>query len=327
MRIGLKTPTAGGSTTAEYAVRAEERGYHSIWQDELWGDNPFVDLAVAAHQTTDIRLGTAIVNVYSRSPAVIAMGANSLDRVSDSRLLVGIGASTPKAIEDLHGMSYERPVRRTHETVELLDAFLGGAGPVDYEGEVFQVADVPALDADVPIYNAALGPANRRATGRLCDGWLPNNVPFSNLSSAFETVAAAAREADRDPAAIEVAPWIHVAVDDEEPAAARDLVRGTVAYYVGSSEASETAVGAVYPEAAERVASAWRAGDRDDARATVTAEMVDDLGCAGTTAAVRDRLRWILEETPTDLPIVDVPAGASEATIDRTIAAVAPESL
>ena len=327
MRLGLRLPSTADRSASDFAVRAEELGYESVWQGELWGANAFAELAAVATRTNEVRLGTAIVNVYSRTPAVLAMGAASLDRLSGGRAILGLGVSTPTAIEGLHGMGFERPIRRTVEAGELVAAFLGGEGTVEYDGEVFEAADFPALDADVPVYNAALGPANRRATGRAFDGWLPNNVPFSNVGSAFETIAGTAREAGRDPDAIEIAPWVHVAVDDDDPGAARDLVRGTVAYYVGSGEGYEAAVGAVYPEAAERIASAWRGGDRDAARASVTDELVADLGCAGTTEDVREQLRRVVDETPVDLPIVNVPAGADDAVVERTVTAVAPEAL
>ena len=197
MAIGLMLPETADAGGAEFAVRAEGRGYESVWQGELWGENSFAEMAAVAERTSDVRIGTGIVNVFSRSPAVLAMGANSLDRLSDGRFVLGVGVSTPKAIEDLHGMSFEQPIRRTHEAVELVRLFTSDADSVDYDGKVFDVADFPGLSADVPVYNAALGPANRRVTARLCDGWLPNMVPYSELESAFEYVAEHAREADR----------------------------------------------------------------------------------------------------------------------------------
>jgi alkanesulfonate monooxygenase SsuD/methylene tetrahydromethanopterin reductase-like flavin-dependent oxidoreductase (luciferase family) len=221
-------------------------------------------------------------------------------------------------------MTFDRPIRRTREVVDLVGAFTSGEDAVAYDGEVFEVADFPALSADVPVYNAALGPANRSVTGRYCDGWLPNNVPFSHLATAFETVGEAARETGRDPDAIEVAPWVHVAVDDDDPDAARDAIRATVAYYVGASQGYENAVGAVFPDQAERVATSWRNGEHDGARAAVTDEMVDDLGCAGTAGEARAGLRALQDDPVVDTPIVDVPRGLDDATVERTVEAVAP---
>lgn len=326
MDVGLILPEVDGVEPAELAVRAETLGFASVWKPELWGEHAFVELAAAAERTDDVRLGTAVVNVFSRSPAVIAMGAASLDRLSDGRAAIGLGVSTPKAIEDLHGLTYERPIRRTHETAELITRFLAGDGRVEYDGEVFSVADFPALEADVPVYNAALGPANRRATGRLCDGWLPHNVPQSHLEEAFGVIAETARERGRDPEEITVAPWVHVAVSDD-PAEARDAVRGIVAYYVGSGEGYRKAVGAVYPEVADRIASAWRDGDRDRARGHVTDELVHDLGCAGTPEEVREELRALADHPVIDTPLVNLPPGLEAEAVEETLEAVAPDRL
>lgn len=327
MNLGLRLPTTSDAGPVEWAARAENRGFESVWQGELWGWNVFVQLAEVAQRTSDVRMGTAIVNVFSRSPAVLAMSGSSLDRLSGGRAVLGLGASTPKVVEDLHGREYDRPVRRTHETVELVAEFLSEDGTVDYDGEVFDISDFSAIGGDVAIYNAALGPANRRATGRLCDGWLPNNVPFSNFEAAFETIAEAARGAGRVPDNIEVAPWIHVVVDDEDPAGARDAVRDTIAYYVGSGEGYRNAIGTVFPAQADRIATAWRTGEREEARASVTDEMVDDLACTGSTEAVHDQLRTLVDETPIDLPIVDIPPGTDDDRVEQTFEAVAPDGL
>lgn len=323
MSTGVILPETVERSAPESAALAESLGYESVWLGELWGQNSFTELAAAAERTEEMLLGTGIINVYSRSPAVLAMGANSLDRLSGGRFRLGLGVSTPKAVEDLHGIPYERPIRRSHEAVELIDAFTGGEGRVDYDGEVFQVADFPALSADVPVYNAALGPANRRVTGRVCDGWLPNNVPASNLADAFEVVAEAAVERGRAPDDIDVRPWVHTAAADD-PEVARDAVRGAIAYYVGNGEGYRKAVGAVYPEQADRVASEWRYGSRDDARTAVTEEMVDDLACAGTPADVRAGLRELAAQPVVDVPLATIPDGLDDAT-ERTFEAAAPK--
>ncbi len=316
-------PRSGVIDAREFAVRCEDLGYDACWTGELWGWDAFVALTAIADAVDDLTLGTAIVNVFSRSPATLAAAAASLDEVAPAGVRLGIGPSTAKATEDLHGREYDRPVRRLHETAELVAAFTGGEGRVAYEGETVSVADFPALEADVPVYTAALGPAARRATGRVADGWLPHNVPFPELDEAFETVAGTAREAGRDPDAITVAPYVPSAVD-EDGEAARAAIRSHVAYYVGSGDGYRRAVASAFPEAAERVAEAWRAGDRDAARGAVTAEMVDALGVAGTPEEARERFRALAGRDVIDHPIVVVPADADDATAERTVAALAP---
>ena len=305
-----------------FAERAADSGYDTVWTGELWGRDAFVVLTEIA-QAVDVGVGTAIVNVYSRTPAALAQAAASLDAVAAEEVRLGLGTSTPKAITDLHGRAFENPPRHLHETAELAAAFLGSDGPVGYDGELFSVRDFPGLDVDVPVYAAALGPATRRATGRVADGWIPHNVPFDHLPDAFETVAEAARERDRDPDVITVAPYVPSAVS-EDPAIARDAVKGHLAYYVGSGEGYRRAVAAAFPERADRVAEAWRDGDREAAKAAVTDEMVDALGVAGDAETARERLREVEANPAVDESIVVVPANASD-LVDETVAALAPD--
>jgi alkanesulfonate monooxygenase SsuD/methylene tetrahydromethanopterin reductase-like flavin-dependent oxidoreductase (luciferase family) len=323
MSRGIVLPRRGVEATRRFAVRCEDLGYDACWTGELWGQDAFVTLTAVADAVSRIDLGTAIVNVFSRSAATLAAAATTLADVAPAGVRLGIGPSTAKAIEDLHGRAYDRPVRRLHETAELIAAFTAGEGRVDYDGETVSVADFPALDAEVPVYTAALGPAARRATGRVADGWLPHNVPFPELSSAFETVTETAREAGRAPDDITVAPYVPAAVADD-PSEARAAVRGHLAYYVGSGEGYRRAVASAFPDEAEYIAEAWGNGERDTAREAVTGEMVDALGVAGTPETARERFEAVASLGTVDHPIVVVPDGADAETVDRTVEALAP---
>lgn len=323
MDIGLRLPN-GPIPPGELAAEAESRGFSSVWTGELWGDDAFVRLARAATATERVALGTAIVNVYSRTPAVLAMAAASVDTISDGRARLGVGASTARAIEGIHGLEYDRPVRRTHEAAAIIKRLFGDGEPVTYDGEVLSVERVPPLDVDVPVYNAALGPANRRATGRLCDGWIPHNIPWFALDDAFEVVAEAANQAGRDPDAIRVAPYVPTAVADDQ-ASARTILRDHIAYYVGSGEGYRRAVAAHFPEAVETAADRWADGDRDEARLAITEEMVESLGIAGTPETAGDRFRSLVEGSIIDEPLL-VFAGRPDADrVQRTVDAIAPD--
>ena len=325
MSLGVLLPEPLDESPRAFADRVGSLGYDALWVGELWGRDAFVTLANAARADANLALGTAVANVYSRSPAVLAGAAATLSRrvSAEAEVRLGVGPSTEKAVADLHGADYDRPVRRTHEAAELVRAFTSGEGRVDYDGEVFSVADFPALDADVPVYAAALGPAARRMTGRVADGWIPHNVPFDRLDAAFEAVTDAAEAAGRDPDGIRVAPYVPAAVADD-PDAARDLIRGHLAYYVGNGEGYRRAVATAFPDAADRIAERWRDGDREAARAAVTDAMVDALGAAGAPDEARARLDRIAGIGAVDEPIVVVPRGADAATARETIAALAP---
>ncbi|PSQ12177.1 LLM class flavin-dependent oxidoreductase [Halobacteriales archaeon QS_5_70_15] len=328
---GLLLPDTGGEPV-EMGLRAEELGYEAAWMGELWGTSSVVALTELAVRTDRIGLGTAIVNVFSRTPAVLAMTAATLDRTAEGRFKLGVGTSTEKAVEDLHGMDWSdpNPVRGAHETIELTKQFLGDGGRVEYDGHVFEVADFPSLDADVPVYHAALGKANRRVVARLADGWMPHNVPFPDLAESFEYVAEHAREAGRDPDDISVAPYVPAAVDDDA-AEARDAVRGHLAYYVGSGRGYERAVATRFPDEASEIAAHWRGDgrerDRAAAKGAVTDEMVEALGVAGTPETAREQLRKLLRMEIMDEPLVAIPQNASKEMVDRTVEELSPERL
>lgn len=322
MSYGVQIPLFAPDPT-EFAVRAEALGYESVWMPELWSDSGVVRLAGIAARTDSIELGSAILNVFSRTPAVLAMTAATLDRASGGRFTLGVGTSTPKTVEDLHGMPFENPVRRAHECIELTKEFLGDGGRVEYDGQVFQVADFPSIGREVPVYHAALGPANRRVVARLCDGWIPHNVPWSELPAAYEYVREHAAEAGRDGEEITVAPYVPAAVCDTEEEAER-LIREHVAYYAGNGKGYEKAIGSQYPDQAEAIAAAWREGDRSGAADLVTDEMVADLGIAGTAETAPDRLAEVVGLDVVDRPMLVVPQSADVDTAERTLEALAP---
>ena len=321
MTRGVLLPQLGDDPVG-LAARTESLGYDSVWLGELWWNSSVVTLTRIAERTETIDLGTAILNVFSRTPAVLAMTAASLDRASDGRFTLGVGTSTPKAVEDLHGMAFDNPVRRAHEAIDLTKRFLSDEGQVDYDGQVFDAADFPSLGVDVPVYHAALGKANRRVVARLCDGWIPHNVPFPELDEAFDYIREHTPE-DRDPEDITVMPYVPSAVS-EDGEAARDAVRGHIAYYVGNGEGYRKAVGSRFPDEAERVAEAWRQGDRSEAADRVTDEMVAALGVAGTSEEAREQFDAVEALDVVDLPLVTIPNNATELA-EQTIETLAPD--
>lgn len=331
--MGLKLPTAGDSpdhpvsmSAGEWGEHAEQLEYDSIWVSEAWGRDTFVQLTEIAERTENIGLCTAIANVYSRTPAVLAMAATSLQHLSDGRVIVGVGPSHANIIEPIHGLSYDRPVRRTHETIELVKELTGSSETVTYAGDIFEIDAVPAMDTPVPVYNAALGEANRRATGRVADGWLPYMFPISALESGFETIARTARESGRNPDDIDVAPQIVAAVADD-PEVAKNEVRSFVAHFVGTFPHYRDTLAARYPQAIEAISDALAADRYEAANECVTDELVHDIGVAGTPEGAREQLREVIESEIVDCPIIYVPRQASEDIRSRTIEELSPRNL
>lgn len=304
---------------APFARQLDESGYDRLWVGELWSTDPFVQLTKAAE--VPIGLATAVVNVYSRTPATIAQAAASVDEAASGDLVLGLGTSTSTAIESIHGLGFDQPIRRLHETTELVGSLLESETRVEYDGDLVSTHGTPGLGVDVPIYTAALGDAARRATGRVADGWIPHNIPFRELEPAFETVAEAARERGRDPREITVTPYVPCAVSEDETRA-RNAIRGHIAYYVGSGEGYRSAVAMSFPKRAKRIADVWNAGDRDDARDHVSEEMIDALGVAGTPSTAQERFQAAIPDI-VDGVCVNVPENDPD-LVKPTVRALSP---
>src|ERR1700742_4954426 len=181
MRVGaMIEPRLPGAI--EVAAAAERIGGDSLWLPEVGGYDALTGLAYVAAKTSTIKLGTFVVQLGSRSPALLATSALSLHELSDGRFLLGIGTSGPRVMEGWHGVRFRKPVETTRETIEIVRIVSSG-DRLDHPGEIYPL---PLPDSSgaalrpmvrprhVPVYVAAMGPRNLRLTGELADGWLGN---------------------------------------------------------------------------------------------------------------------------------------------------------
>jgi F420-dependent oxidoreductase-like protein len=174
-------------SAADQVVELEKAGIDTVWVAEAYGfDSPTL-MGYLAAVTDTVEIGAAILNVYSRTPALLAQTAAGLDNVSGGRAIIGLGASGPQVIEGWHGMPYSKPLGRTKETIDIVRAALRREN-IEYHGKVFQL---PLPDGEgtglgkplkmltrperssVPIYIAALGPKSVEGAAEYADGWLP----------------------------------------------------------------------------------------------------------------------------------------------------------
>ncbi|MGH9062114.1 MAG: LLM class flavin-dependent oxidoreductase, partial [Acidimicrobiales bacterium] len=166
----------------DYVVEAERLGVDSVWVAEMWGYDAFTPLAYLAGKTHRVKLGTGIVQLGARSPALLAMSAMSMQSISRGRFLLGLGTSGPQLMEGWHGVRFASPVALTRETIEIIRQVCAGER-LAHEGKVYTLplpggtgrairSMAPA--ADVPVYVASMGPKNLQLTGELADGWLGN---------------------------------------------------------------------------------------------------------------------------------------------------------
>lgn len=307
-------------------VRAADAcGYDSFWMPEAWEREAFTILTELAMNTERIHLATGIINVYSRSPALIAMSAATLDEVSGGRFRLGLGTSGARVIEDLHGVRYTKPLIRLRETIQIVRLLLSGER-ADFDGECFKLGrfklGFKPLRADIPLYVAALTPKSLRQIGEIADGWLPTHWPRARLQVGIADIHAGAVGAHRDASRIEIAPFVNVVVSDDVENA-RNHARLPLAYYVGG-------MGDYYHDAlarlgfaaeAHRIRDLWQAGRRKSAIAAVTDEMVDAIVICGTLESGRARLDEMYGFGAT-VPLIPIPAAGSKSEKCRAIEAL-----
>lgn len=305
---------------------AEDLGYESVWTAEGQGKSAFGKLERWATATDEIRLATGIVNVFSRSPATMAQAAATLDAHSGGRAVLGLGVAHPGVVEAFHGMRFDRPLARLAEYVELVRRYLAGTAG-GFEGEFFSPERTRFWEAfsperaEIPIYNAALGPQNVRLTGEYADGWLPNLYPLDRFAEAREWLRAGAAQAGRDPDEVDVAMYVLASVDDEREVARRAAARH-VAYYLRDIPGyyDRVAENAGFGDVVERV----RAAPSTEAGATrVSDGLLDRLAIVGTPEEATDRLA-AFREAGVDLPIVRAPAGADRGLVERVLRTFGP---
>ena len=286
---------------------AEEAGLESVWISEAWGRDAFLALAAVANATEHIKLGTGIVNVYSRSPAALAMAITTLDELSKGRAILGLGSSGARVIESWHGLRYERPFGRLREAVTIVQQILSGS-QVNLQGNVFRVSDfrlaIQPPQHKIPIYIAALGPKMLRLAGRIADGVLLYLCPPSRMPDAIAEIRKGAENSKRSPASVDVAALLPTFVSENREEARRS-VAAMVAYYVGGMgtyyhrQVSKSG----FEADANSIRAAWMNGDRASATKMVTDQLLDSVALAGSAEECRTRLEEF-RNAGIDLPIL-----------------------
>jgi alkanesulfonate monooxygenase SsuD/methylene tetrahydromethanopterin reductase-like flavin-dependent oxidoreductase (luciferase family) len=300
----------------ELAGVAENAGFDSLWKGETTSVNGPMTLSAVASETSDVTLGTGITNVYSRSPALLGMTAATLDRLSGGRAALGLGVSSPPIVEGWHGEPFDRPLRRTRETIEIVRQVTEG-GRLEYEGEIFDVGPYTVgLSAaeDVPIFNAAMGEVNRQLTGEFADGWLPILVPLSRMAEFVDDIESAAHEAGRDRPTM--APWIVFSPDDD-PEYARRQAKLMIAQEMGMGY-NELVRQFGFGDPGDAANRAFRDGDREAAAAEITDEMLDEFAIYGTPEACLAELETVVDEG-VDHPVIWLPFSLSYDELDAAI--------
>ena len=329
LHIGSRRDTSSDEVIA-LTQRADELGYDTVWVGESWGWDVFTVLTMIACHTQQLRLGTGIATVFSRSPAMTAQSIASLDVISKGRATLGLGTSGRLVIEEWHGVKYEKPIQRTREYVEIIRQALSGQR-VNHQGELFQLGrfrlPFSPVQQPIPIYIASLGPKNLELTGEVADGWLPTWPHVGHLPEMIHDIEMGAMKAGRGISDIAVAPSIlcYVTRNAEEDADARRLLSDHMAYYIGGMGTYYydlfTRYG--YGEECQRIKEAWTTNDRSNAASMVSQDMLDNITITGDADRCREQLQKYRDNGAT-MPVVNCPHDCEPDAILRTLEALAP---
>ena len=171
---------------------ADDIGIDTISVLEGYGHDAFTGMALLAHETSNVRIASSIVNVFSRTPATLTQSFGTIDQLSGGRVVIGLGASAPGAIERFHGVKFERPFARIRETIELIRLYWSRER-FSYDGPTISVeralvSGMVPVQSTPPIHLATLNPTSVRMTAELADGWMPTWIPNERVAESVAQV-------------------------------------------------------------------------------------------------------------------------------------------
>jgi F420-dependent oxidoreductase-like protein len=312
MRLGLNVGYSGStmSLPMELVHEADRLGFHSAWTAEAYGSDAITPAAWIAAQTKQLRVGTGIMQMPARTPAMTAMTAMTLDQLSGGRFLLGLGPSGPQVVEGWHGVAYGKPLARTREYVDIVRQIWAREKPLEHQGEHYQIPyrgpGATGLGKPlksilhgrrIPIYIASIGPKSVEQAAEIADGWLP--IFFSPrrfgayrpaLDAGFEKAGGG-----KSLATFDVAPSVTVILGDDVQACL-NFIKPVLALYVGGMGArgknfyNDLARRYGYEAAAKKIQDLYLDGKKNEAIAAVPDELADEVSLCGPKERIRDRL-------------------------------------
>ena len=338
MRLGLMIGYSGAKfeLPLDTIQEADRLGYYAVWTAEAYGSDSVTPLAWIGARTEKIHLGTAIMQMPARTPAMTAMTAITLDQLSGGRMLLGLGLSGPQVVEGWHGQPYGKPLGKTREYVRIVRTILARQDALVHNGEHYQIpyqgADATGLGkplksiihgrADLPIYLAAIGPKNVELAAEIADGWLPIFFSPQHYGAVFqESVEAGfAKASGKSLASFDIAPSVPVALGPDVDAC-RNAIKPHLALYIGGMGAKgknfyyDLVSRYGYDGAADTIQSLFLQGKKLEAAMAVPDALVDDVALCGPKERIAERLSiW------RNSPITTLNLMTTDLTTVRTLA-------
>ena len=336
MKLSMPLMYAGNPREAADQVgQLEKAGLDTVWVAEAYGfDSPTL-MGYLAAKTETIEIGSAILNIYSRTPGALLQTAAGLDNVSGGRAVLGLGASGPQVIEGFHGVPYSKPLARTAEVIDIIRRGLKREpltadgvfhlplskedGAVTGLGKSLKILTRPERDT-IPIYIAALGPKSVAQAAEIADGWIPHLFHPEKADLVWgEALEAGAAKRSADLAPLEINANAMVAIGEgPETKALLDFARPIFALYVGGMGAkgknfyNDVAVAYGYEKEAAEIQDLYLSGKKKEAEALIPIDWLEAANLVGPASYVKERIAAFKEAGVTNLgltPATDDPAG------------------
>ncbi|MEU4160950.1 LLM class F420-dependent oxidoreductase [Actinoplanes sp. NPDC026670] len=328
MRLATTLMYAGDPrATADTVAGWEDAGLDVLWVAEAYGFDAPTIMGYLAAKTERVQIGSAILPIYSRTPALLAQTAAGLDAMSGGRAILGLGASGPQVIEGWHGVAYDKPIGRTREIIEICRSIWRREvvthdglyqlplpeGQGTGLGKPLKILTHPVRDS-IPVYVAALGGANVRMTAEVADGWLPFlYVPERAADVWGASLTAGFSKRDTALAPLEIVAGGPVAIGDDV-LGLRDLARPLIALYVGGMGAKgrnfyhDVVSRYGFEKEADLIQELYLSGRKKEAAAAVPAELLELSSLIGPESYVRDRIAAFREAGVTVLNVTPIDA-------------------
>jgi F420-dependent oxidoreductase-like protein len=314
MKLGLIAgySPATMSIPMDLIKTAEGLGFSAVWTAEAWGSDAVSPAAWILAQTEKINVGTAIMQMPGRTPAMTAMTAMTLYALSGGRFILGLGPSGPQVVEGWHGVPYGRPLTRTKEYISIIRKILERKEKVTHEGYHYQLPysgpgatglgkplkSILHGDPALKIYTASISPNGMECAGEVSDGVFPvwmnperYDIFEESLNKGFAKAGGGKGLDD-----FEIAPFVTTIMGDDLEKC-RMPVKGNLALYIGGMGArdknfyNDYAKRLGYEEAAKKIQDLFLDGKKAEAAAAVPDQLVDDVALVGPADRIRDRLQ------------------------------------
>jgi probable F420-dependent oxidoreductase len=282
----------GLEATLEQAVWAEQQGYDDLWFADSSGIDALTTAVAVAERTERVRIGTAIIPVFSRTPAVLASTTHVLNKVSNGRFILGLGSSSQPMMENWNGQVFEKPLTRVKETAILVREMLTGSKS-DFDGETVSshgYRQLPLEPGSQPIFLAALRSRMMEMAAEIGDGVIVNLFPRHALPKMMEHVRIGAEKAGKKAEDVEVV-CRHMVIVTDDKESARNLIRASFAPYYATPVYNKFLAWSGYEDIANEIKEGWAARDRARTTGAMTDELCDQIAIFGSAEECHEKIR------------------------------------